>query len=527
MAISVEYEKPFFVLKFPYNANDLKVVRALPVREWNKKDKRWEVPELAFKTIDDVGTWSIGARQRKEKLEKAIDVLVTNKLNGRVPPNSILRHYQAAGSKFIEIGKKILLADDMGTGKSLTTINALLNLGTEKNLILCPSTLKLNWRNEFRKHFNIEPTIVSGSKKEREKLWNSGDRFIIANYDLLQRDWEIMPKSWGAIVCDESVYLKSHKSKRTKLVKKLQSNIRVALSGMPIENDLMEFHSVMEWLRPDILPTYHRFRNRYYKTDFGGRVIGYKNLDEIHQITSPFILRRTKEQVLDELPPKIYNDIPLELSGDAREAYDAICEEYLTWLYEQTGNNWQAGALERLIRMRQFVECPEILGFKCDNAKLDWLDELYYQKDKLVVFSFFKTVINYLQTHFNTDFLLTGDVDNQDRFDVINNFNEADNGILVCTDAGRFGLNITGADTIVHYGLFFNPATMIQREDRLHRMGQKNSVNVMTPLISRTIDIGIQEKFLKRLSEAKAFMDGSKEMDIQRLTKKDFAEMVR
>ena len=400
-------------------------------------------------------------------------------------------------------------------------------MDTESNLILCPASLKRNWANEFKKHFNIDATVISGTKKERALIWQSGDKFIIANYDLLIRDWTEMPKTWNAIVCDESVYLKKHSSKRTKLVKKLKSDVRIALSGMPIENDLMEFHSVMEWIRPELLPSYSRFKSRYYEYDFSGKPKGYKNLDEIHKLTSPFILRRTKDQVLHELPPKIYNDVHLELSDDARKAYDAIVAEYINWLKAQTGNDWHGGALERLIRMRQFTEYPEIIGFDVGNVKLEWLEELYRQKPKLVVFSFFKTVINKLKEHFNSQFLLTGDVANDKRFDVVEKFNASPTGMLLCTDAGRFGLNITGADTIVHYGLFFNPATMIQREDRLHRIGQKNSVNVMTPLVSDSIDEGIQIKFLKRLEEAKGFMEGANQMDIQRLTKKDFMEMVR
>ena len=527
MAINVEYEKPNFILKFSYNEIDLQVAKALPVRNWNKKAKRWEVPELAFKTIDGVGFWTPTAQERKTQIEKAIDVLIKNKFDKKGVSNSILRDYQWAGAKFIKVGKKIILADDMGLGKTVTAIQALLDLEIQKVLILCPATLKQNWRNEFLKHYSIDTTVVSGNKKERAALWLSEDRFIIANYDLLAHDWEVIPKEWDAIICDESVYLKSHSAKRTKLVKKLQSDIRIALSGMPIENDLMEFHSVMEWVRPELVPTYSRFKNRYYELDYSGKPKGYKNLDEIHKLTSPFILRRTKEQVLDELPPKIYTNVPLALDRDAREAYNAIVSEYLEWLKAQTGSNWQGGALERLIRLRQFTEYPELLGFNVSNVKLEWLEELYQQKKKLVVFSFFKTVINELCQHFKSPHLLTGDTPNDNRFYVVEKFNESPSGILFCTDAGRFGLNITGADTIVQYGLVYNPATMIQREDRLHRIGQKNIVNVMTPLVQNSIDEGIQNKFLKRLEEAKAFMDGAKEMDIKRLTKKDFMEMVR
>jgi len=122
--------------------------------------------------------------------------------------------------------------------------------------------------------------------------------------------------------------------------------------------------------------------------------------------------------------------------------------------------------------------------------------------------------------------VLTGDTPNEKRIPMVDRFNEVDSGLLLCTDAGRFGINITGADTIVQYGTFYNPATMVQREDRLHRIGQKSTVHVVSPFVVGTVDEGIRKLFLRRLSEANAFMKGSFEMSVVRLSKEDFMRMV-
>lgn len=528
--IKIDYEKPKFLLTFYYNEADLKIVKALPIREWNKQQKRWEVHELAVKSLEHLQCkWTDQALVRKEQINKALMDLIDCKFHtGSVMSRNglTLRQYQSIGVEFLKTVKKGILADDMGLGKTVQAIMSVLDV--PKVLILVPATLKLNWYNEFVNHFHITPLVITGNKQQRQQLWEKTDvQFVIANYDLLQRDWNYMPKKWDAIIADEAVYIKSHQTTRTKLVKKLSSPIKIALSGLPMENNLLEFHSIMEWVRPEVVPPFHRFRFRYCNYDWGGKIVGYKNLKELHLLTSPFILRRKKENVLQELPPKIYSDIPLELDDDARRAYSAIRDEFIVWLNKQTGTNWSMGALEKLIRLRQFVEFPSIVGFDgLSNVKLEWLKELVMSVDKVVVFSFFKTSIDALAQQFGTQYVLTGDTKNESRIPMIDSFNKENKAVLLCTDAGRFGINITGADTIVQYGNFFNPATMLQREDRLHRIGQLKTVHVLSPYVVGTVDEGIRQVFLKRKQDVMNFIEGSFEMDVARLGKVDFIKMV-
>lgn len=528
--IGVDYIDPNFVLSFKYDQALIDVVRNLPVRAWKKDKKVWTVPKLAIKTLEPIEKhllWTQRAIDKKVAINKALLELVDLKFSSG-EKHSKLFPYQTIGVSFLKKAKKALLADDMGLGKSIQTIQAILDLNLQSVLFLCPATLKLNWRNEFIKHYGIEPIVVSGDTKTRVKLWNSKEPYIVANYDVLQRDWQHIPKSFNAIVADEAVYLKHHSANRTKFAKKLQSDYRFGLSGLPIENNLMEFHSIMEWIRPEILPNYNRFKYRYCVFDYTGKIIGYKNLEELHLLTSPFILRRTINEVLPELPEKIYSEVPLEFVSKTEQLhYEAIAKDYIEWLHQQTGNNWQMGALEKTIRLRQFVEFPEILGFNFEGAKLTWLKEIREDLNKFVVFSFFKDSVNLLVKELGAKYTLTGDTPNSDRVALIERFNNEDKAILVCTDAGRFGVNITGSNTLIQYGIVHNPAVMRQREGRLHRIGQKSVVNVIEPYIINTIDEGIRKIFLNRENQAFSFMEGNFNMSVARLSKKDFERMVR
>lgn len=525
--ITVDYKDHYFLLWFPYNEGDLAKVRSLPNREWIKKEKIWKIPELATLSLEKLSNckWTEEAEKRKDSIKKALLSLVDLKFK-QYEKRSILREYQATGVEYLKKAKKVLLADDTGLGKTIQAIQAMLDLNLSSNLIVCPATLKYNWANEFKKHFGIGSCVVAGNKTEREKAWKSDTQFKIANYDLLSADASIIKEKWDVIVVDEAVYLKNPKADRTQAARKLKSDYRWALSGIPMETNLLDFHSIMEWVRPGLLAKAYPFKYRHTIFDWAGKPIGYKNLEEIHVLTSPFVLRRKKEDVLKELPPKIFFDIQLEFGKEERKAYDAIREEFLEWLKEQTGNNWQSNALTKLVRMRQFVEFPSMVGFKnFQSAKLEWLKELKEAEAKIVVFTPFVESLKNLKEIFETKYIIYGDIKAEDRIKTIDEFNQVENGILISTDAGRFGINITGANNIVHFGYFFNPATITQREDRLHRIGQKSVVNVFRPAISDTVDEGIQRVFLNRAEEASDFMEGSSEMSFSRLSKKDFMEV--
>lgn len=532
MTISIDCDADNFLLTFPYNLSDLATVRSLPVREWNKARKMWLVPLSAYRTLDSVkGIWTDKAIDIRQQIDSTIMKLVDYKFQEVVNTNgSKLYPYQLIGVHYLSAAKTALLADDMGLGKTIQSIQAVLMLGCKKVLILCPATLKGNWQRQLKEHFDIVGTIITGNITERKKQWLDSGQFVIVNYELLQRDWNIIPKTWDAILADEAVYLKNHFSNRTKLTKKLRAAYKFALSGIPIETSLLDFHSIMEWVNPKLLPSLFRFKERYCIKDWAGKVIGYKKVDEIHLLTSPFVLRRKKEEVLKELPPKIYSDFPLQLDEEGLAAYNELADDFIKWLKKEKKQKKSPFLLEaeKLIRLRQFVEFPLTVGFSdIKNVKLEWLDDIYLQTNKLIIFSYFVSSVQLLAERYKTPYVLMGSVPMDQRLPMLDHFNKnTAKSMLVCTDAGRFGLDMIGADTIVHFGYWYNPATILQREDRLHRIGQKNTVHVLRPCIDKTIDQGLINIYLGRASEALGFMDSNEKMSLAKLSIEDYEKLV-
>ena len=230
---------------------------------------------------------------------------------------------------------------------------------------------------------------------------------------------------------------------------------------------------------------------------------------------------------MPELPPKVYTPFPLEFDSKALKAYTAMANEDLEWLTNQTGEIFSTEPLDKALRARQFVENPASLGFEdVKNIKLEWLKEIYAVTDKLVVFCCFLDTVDLLQKEFKTPYVISSKTKTDDRVPMVDRYNAEDKAIFILTDAGKFGLNITGASNMVNFGHFYNPATMRQREDRLHRKGQEEQVHILNPYIVGTIDVGIREISDMRQVENDALMDGVNKMSRARLSKIDFRKMM-
>jgi SNF2 family DNA or RNA helicase len=477
--------------------------------------------------------WTPKAKKAKAKVEEIILRLVDLKFQ-KGESDGLLRPYQTVGVDFLTFAKKGLLADDMGLGKTIQAIKAAIDVNPGKVLVLCPASLKWKWADEFKKHYNIDAFVVAGNKEERRIVWKSDIQYTIANYELLlgNRDWDDMPHEWDVVIVDEAVYLKNPASSRTKQALKLESEYKFALSGIYIENNLAEFYSIMKFVRPEVVPpTVHQFIKRYCITDWNGKPVKVKEemMPELHALTSPFVLRRTKLEKLDELPPKIYTPVPIEMSPEEEKAYEHLSKEFKKWV-EQGKTEEKPNIGAATVDVRYFVEHPELATLPdkftdIPSSKLEWLDDLYEQTDKIVVFTFFERSARILRDHYDTPFYISGKEKNN-RFEVVKAFNEAKKGILISTDAGKFGLDMVGADTLVHYGYVHNPGTMVQREDRIWRMGQKKTANIMLPYLKGTIDEGIQKVYNRRLEQSQEFMDGAEQMQEVKLSIGDYMKMI-
>lgn len=529
--ITIAHKDDKFILSFPYNELDLEKVRNLPVRVWNKKEKTWEIPQLLVKTLESLKnvTWTEDALFQKQRIEKALLFLIDYKFNDKLDGfnDEILRPYQRVGVEFLKKAKRAILADDLGLGKTLMAITAAKEVNPQKVLVLVPATIKQKWYNEFKKHYSIEPIIISGNVEKRKELWNKKGTYYIANYELLLRDKEIMPKKWDVIIADELVYVKNPSSQRSKLAKKLKSEYKFGLSGYYIENSLLEFQSIFEWIRPEIIPNLYTFKYRYCNTDFFGNIIGYKNQEELFQMVSPFLLRREKSKVEKDLPSLITIPIELELDKKAEKVYNDIAGEFLLWLKKGDKTLTIKNVLDKTIKLREFVEFPEILGFeKLENAKLELLEQTYSEVKKIVVFTYFKESVEILRKYFDTKFFITGDVVTKKRQNIIDEFESSEKGMIILTDAGKFGIDLVSADTLFHFGFFYNPATIAQRAGRLHRIGQKRTVREFRPYYSGTIDKGILDIVEQRQQEIDKFIEGNITMGMAKLSIKNFESMI-
>ena len=210
------------------------------------------------------------------------------------------------------------------------------------------------------------------------------------------------------------------------------------------------------------------------------------------------------------------------MSSEEKTEYSKLSSEFKAWV--ESGSKEEHKTVgSATLDVRYFVE--GMYGNLQNKAKRQWLEELYDTVDKLVVFTFFERSARMLKEYFDTPYYISGKEKNN-RFEVVKDFNKAKKGILVSTDAGKFGLDMVGADTLVHYGYVHNPGTMVQREDRLWRMGQEKTVNVLLPYLIGTIDEGIQKVYNSRLAESNNFMEGAEQMQEVKLSVRDYVKLI-
>lgn len=429
-----------------------------------------------------------------------------------------LRSYQIDGTGWLERLRTMhlngILADDMGLGKTLQAIIALTQHKHAHpqaiSIVVCPTSLVYNWKEEINK-FNPELRVlpVDGTPAQRKKLLTDINQFdiVITSYSLLQKDIEFyktVPFSYA--ILDEAQHIKNRGTRNAKSVKMMQAAHRLILTGTPIENSLDELWSLFDFLMPGLLSSYDRFVEKYIRSpaQTGGR-----NLDSLRKKVSPFILRRMKKDVLSELPPVseiIYhcNLSPTQL--ELYQSYAASAREELSKLVKKEGfDKVQIHVLATLTRLKQICCHPAIFAKEKpetgDSSKYDMLMELLQTliegKHKTVIFSQYTRMLNIMredlqQMGVRFEYL---DGSSKNRLEIVKNFNENESiqVFLVSLKAGGAGLNLVGADTVIHYDMWWNPAVENQATDRVHRMGQKNSVSSYKLVTLDTIEEKIME----------------------------------
>jgi len=414
--------------------------------------------------------------------------------------------YQLDGIAFAVGAGRAVIADDMGLGKTIQGIGVAELLSQDidisKVLIICPASLKSQWRLEINRFSNRNCQLVIGSAQERAMQYDKACFFTICNYEQVLRDiLSIERVKWDLIILDEGQRIKNWEAKTSRMVKALKSPFALVLSGTPLENRLDDLYSVVEFIDDRRLGPAFRFYNRYRVTDEKGKVLGYKNLDELREKLKPVLLRRTRKMVLKELPPRtteIMRVSPTEEQVDLHNGHRRIIQTIITkrYLTEMDILRLQKALLMcRMAANSTFLVDKQPPGFSSKLTELDNLmDQLTAEEDrKIVLFSEWTTMLNLIEPILERrqlDYVrLDGSVPQKKRQGLIHQFQEnPDCKLFITTNAGSIGLNLQAANTIINVDLPWNPAVLEQRISRVHRMGQKRPVQVFILITEDTLE---------------------------------------
>jgi hypothetical protein len=422
--------------------------------------------------------------------------------------------YQLDGIAFAAGAGRAILADDMGLGKTLQGIGVAELLAREtdihKVLVVCPASVKSQWRSEILRFSERDSQIVLGSAEERAAQYENGCFFTICNYEQVLRDTLAIERAkWDLIILDEGQRIKNWEAKTTQTVKSLRSPFALVLSGTPLENRLDDLFSVIEFIDDRRLGPAFRFFNRHRVTDEKGKVLGYKDLDILRQMLRPVLLRRTRSSVMKDLPPRTTEIVRIAPSDeqacievDQMKIVSAIVRK--PYISEMDLLRLQKALLmARMNADSTFLVDKHPPGF---STKLERLQELLEEsateeERKIVLFSEWTTMLGLIERQIRRlrlDYVrLDGSVPQKKRQQLVHQFQrDPACRVFLTTNAGSTGLNLQAANTVINVDLPWNPAVLEQRIARAHRMGQKNPVQVYLLVTEGTIE----EKLLGTLS---------------------------
>ncbi|MBR9726807.1 SNF2-related protein [Shewanella intestini] len=432
--------------------------------------------------------------------------------------HATLRDYQKQGYNWLCFLKKYqlggILADDMGLGKTIQTLAFLLgdkqaNQSIKPSLIVCPTSLVGNWLKETNKFTpSLKVVVIHGSKRQ-QYLDNINDYdIVITTYPLILRDHDVYADCvFEHIILDEAQLIKNDQAKVTQVIKTLRGHFRLCLSGTPLENHLGELKSLMDFCLPGLLG-----QHTFFQKHFRGPIEKQGDVEQgkiLSQRVAPFMLRRTKKEVVSELPEKTVIVQSLTLEKDQRNLYESIrlvMEKKLRELFAKKGvSSSQIEFLDALLKLRQACCDPRLVKLEQaqlvqDNAKLAWLKQtlpdMLEEGRKILIFSQFTGMLAFIEQELQTLEVpyskLTGQT--RHRQEQIDAFQDGDKSVfLISLKAGGTGLNLTTADTVIHFDPWWNPAAERQATDRAHRIGQQNPVFVYKLIAQGTVEEKIQE----------------------------------
>lgn len=466
---------------------------------------------------------------------------------------SVLRDYQVTGVKWLYNLDKCsfggILADEMGLGKTIQLIYYIKEMlkenSTYKFLIVVPTSLLYNWEYEFNKFApEIPVKVVNGMKTKRQDLIkNSNKTVFITTYGLMREDIDYYEQiNYHAVILDEAQNIKNPHAGITKSSKRLKSFVKFALTGTPLENSATELWSIFDFIMPGYLSKFDKFSSKYKVHEFDDKT--NELLDNLRKQISPFILRRKKNDVIKELPPKIENNIFIDLSDEQKKIYVAELDKVKSSIDEAMKDGGMSKVrfmiLPLLTKLRQICIDPRIVYTDYDGGSnkierfLSIVEELVNNNHKILVFTSFRTALNIVKVELESIgikcYTMDGSVSSKERMERVNSFNNSDDVkvFLIMLKSGGTGLNLASSDIVIHLDLWWNPQAENQATDRAHRIGQTNTVEVIRLVSKGTIEekvLDLQEK-KKELSEKLIDAESLDQNLIGELTEKDIKELL-
>lgn len=466
---------------------------------------------------------------KKFKGNQTIECRVPENLNAK------LRDYQVSGFEFFTILSNYefgcILADEMGLGKTVQTIAFLLSQINKKSIVITPTALIYNWKSEFDKFApDLRIGVAHGNKVERDKIINNINDYdvILTTYTTFRNDLDKYENiNFDYCVIDEAQNIKNPDSIITKAIKSINAKVRFALTGTPIENNLLELWSIFDFIMPEYLYNKEKFKSIFVNND--------KSTNELKNLIKPFMLRRTKKEVISELPDKIEQKFFVQLDKDHRKSYNGYIKLIKEKIKEDNQNNMNI--FSYLTKIRQLCLAPELMvrNYNGKNSKLDILMDIIKDScdKKILVFSQFTKVLSIIGQRLENEKIsysyLDGKTSAEDRIKLVNEFNNKEDKkiFLISLKAGGTGLNLTSASMVIHFDPWWNPAVENQASDRAHRIGQKNVVNVVKLIAKDTVEervIGLQENKKELIED---IIDGNLDNSntLKKLSKDDIIDL--
>lgn len=487
----------------------------------------------------------LGISLKKDKAFKELQTRIENteKQTIIVPKNlqAELRSYQVDGfrwmSRLAYWGAGACLADDMGLGKTIQAIALMLSRGQQgASLVIAPASVLLNWKAEINRFApSLTPIVMQASESNREEVIKNASEFdvVLTTYGLLINESEqLAAKEWNVIILDEAHTIKNKDTKMSKAAMELKGGFRLLLTGTPLQNHLGEIWNLFQFANPGLLGSFQHFNENFITPiEKDGNKQRQKQLKKM---LLPFLLRRTKSEVLDELPEKTEVTLLVELSPEERALYENLREQAVLNVEEGAGAAMQA--LAEITRLRQAACHPALVNKELNLASsktqafLKLTDELIGNNHRALVFSQFTSHLALIRAELDKQGIeylyLDGGVSVNERAELVKKFQSGEQSLfLISLKAGGTGLNLTAADYVIHLDPWWNPAVEDQASDRVYRIGQTRPVTIYRLIAAQTIEEKIIRLHQTKKSLADSLLDGSDMA--HKLTKEEMLDLLR